>query len=88
MIAEVSHIFQEGISLSLRDQELFLSHNNFSWFKDASVAAIQNVELLNERHLYWRLISMSIFRLNRSNIQNVFRSLPDETHILHAESVK
>ena len=53
MIVEVTNIFQEGISLSFRDRELFLSHDNFPWFKDASAATIQNVELLNEHHLYW-----------------------------------
>jgi len=53
VIAEVSQSSQHGIWLSLRERELFLSYDNFPWFKDASVAAIQNVELLNEHHLYW-----------------------------------
>jgi hypothetical protein len=52
MIGEVSHISQHGIWLLLRDQELFLPDKDFPWFKDASVSAIQNVELLNEHHLY------------------------------------
>lgn len=53
MIAEVSHISRDGIWLLLADNKYFLSFDNFRWFKSASVSAIQNVELLNEHHLYW-----------------------------------
>ena len=53
MIAEVSHIFQEGISLSLRDRELFLSYHDFPWFKNAPVSAVLNVQLPQPHHLYW-----------------------------------
>ena len=50
---EVTQISKHGIWVLLNDQESFLSFENFPWFKDASVAAIQNVELLNEQHLCW-----------------------------------
>ena len=50
---EVTQISKHGIWLLLQDKEHFLSFENFPWFKDASVAAIQNVELLNDHHLYW-----------------------------------
>ena len=30
-----------------------MSFDDFPWFKNASVAAIQNVGLLNDHHLYW-----------------------------------
>lgn len=53
MIAEVSQISRHGVWLLLQEKEHFLSFENFPWFKDASVSAIQNVELLNEHHLYW-----------------------------------
>jgi uncharacterized protein DUF2442 len=39
--------------LLLQEEEHFLSFDNFPWFKDASASAIRNVELLNEKHLYW-----------------------------------
>jgi len=39
--------------LLLPEKEHFLSFDNFPWFKHASVSAIQNVQLLNEQHLYW-----------------------------------
>ena len=50
---EVTQISKHGIWLLLQEKEYFLSFDNFPWFKDASVSAIHNVELLNERHLYW-----------------------------------
>ena len=51
--AEVTHISKHGLWLLIGDKESFLPFENFPWFKDASVSAIHNVELLNERHLYW-----------------------------------
>ncbi len=50
---EVTQISKHGIWLLLNEKEHFLSFENFPWFKDASVFSIQNVELLNEHHLYW-----------------------------------
>lgn len=53
MIPEVSHISQHGISLSLRDRELFLSYQDFPCFENAPVSAILNVQLPQPHHLYW-----------------------------------
>ena len=50
---KVTQISKHGIWLLLQEKEYFLSFENFPWFKDASVSDIQNVELLNEHHLYW-----------------------------------
>jgi hypothetical protein len=50
---EVTQISKYGIWLLLAEKEHFLSFDNFPWFKDASVTAIQNVQLLNAHHLYW-----------------------------------
>lgn len=50
---EVTQINKQGIWLLVGEKESFLSFENFPWFRDASVGAIHNVELLNERHLYW-----------------------------------
>ena len=51
--AEVTQLSKHGIWLLLREKEYFLSFDNFPWFKDASLSAIQNVSLLNANHLYW-----------------------------------
>ena len=50
---EVTQISKHGIWLLLDETEHFLSFADFPWFKDASVSSIQNIELLNEHHLYW-----------------------------------
>ena len=50
---EVTQISKHGIWLLLQEKEYFLSFEDFPWFKDASVSAIQNVSLLNANHLYW-----------------------------------
>ena len=59
MIGEVIHISQHGIRLLLRDRELFLSHQDFPWFKDASVSAVLDVQSFqpdNLTGLIWILI--------------------------------
>jgi hypothetical protein len=50
---EVTQISKQGIWLLLKEKEHFLSFDDFPWFKNASVSAIHNVQLLNEHHLYW-----------------------------------
>ena len=50
---EVTHISKDGIWLLLQEKEHFLRFDDFPWFRNASVAAIQNVQLLNEHHLCW-----------------------------------
>ena len=50
---EVTQVSKQGIWLLFGEEEQYLSSNNFPWFKNASVSAIHNVELLNQHHLYW-----------------------------------
>lgn len=58
--AEVTHISKHGIWLLIQEKEYFLSFDNFPWFQNAPVSAIQNVELLNEHHLYWRDLDIDL----------------------------
>jgi hypothetical protein len=51
--AEVTQIDKQGLWLLVGEKESFLSFVDFPWFRNASVSSIHNVELLNERHLYW-----------------------------------
>ena len=53
LAAEVTQIDIQGIWILIDDKESFLSFENFPWFKNATISAIHNVELLNARHLYW-----------------------------------
>lgn len=50
---EVSHISAQGIWLLVRNKELFLSYNQFPWFKDAPVAAILKVEEPRPGRFFW-----------------------------------
>lgn len=44
---------QQGFSIQLGDQELFLAFDEFPWFREASVSAILNVEWPQPHHLHW-----------------------------------
>jgi hypothetical protein len=50
---EISSISNHGFWLFLQGRELFLSFDQFPWFRKAEVGKILNVELLHEHHLYW-----------------------------------
>jgi uncharacterized protein DUF2442 len=50
---EVTNVSGHGFWLLTGERELFLSFEQFPWFKDASVGQIANVELPAPGHLYW-----------------------------------
>lgn len=50
---EVSHISCNGVWLLAGDKELFMSYEDFPWFKDVSVRKILNVEEPHAGHFYW-----------------------------------
>lgn len=50
---EVTNISKHGFWMLVQDQEVFLSFDNFPWFRDAPVGKLLNVELLSADHLYW-----------------------------------
>ena len=58
--AEVTHISKHGIWLMLGERELFMPFAHFPWFRDASVAAVQNVEWQHARHLYWPQLDVDV----------------------------
>ena len=51
--AEVTHISEPGLWVMVAGRELFLSFANFPWFRDATVAAVLNVEVAGPEHLRW-----------------------------------
>ena len=51
--AEVTNVSVHGFWILIADQEHFLSFELFPWFKDATIAALVNVELQSAQHLYW-----------------------------------
>jgi len=50
---EVTHISNHGLWLLARGQELFMSYDDFPWFKDAPVGKILQVEEQTPGHFYW-----------------------------------
>lgn len=50
---EITNISGNGVWLLTGDKELFMSYEDFPWFKDASIGKILNVEEPHEGHFYW-----------------------------------
>ena len=50
---EVTNISSHGIWLLAADQELFLSYEDFPWFKDVPLGKILNVEEPTPGHFHW-----------------------------------
>ena len=65
--AEVTQIDKYGIWLLIGEKESFLPFENYPAFRDASVGAIQNVELLTNNHLHWPDLNLEISLESLSN---------------------
>ena len=65
--AEVSNISTHGIWLLVESGEYFLPLDDFPWFREASVAAIQNVSELTSGHYHWPDLDVD---LSLNSIQN------------------
>ena len=50
---EVTNISNHGIWLLAGEKELFMSFEEFPWFKNVTVEKILNVEELTPGHFYW-----------------------------------
>jgi hypothetical protein len=50
---EVTNISAHGLWILSKDHELFLSYEDFPWFKKASVADILHVEEPMPGHFHW-----------------------------------
>ncbi len=50
---EVTNISAHGIWLLTDDKELFMSYEEFPWFKNATIAQVTNVEEPQRGHFYW-----------------------------------
>lgn len=50
---EITNISSYGVWLLSNDNELFLSFEDFPWFKDIPIGKILNVEEPSPGHFYW-----------------------------------
>lgn len=57
---EITNISKHGIWLLTRDRELFMSYDNFPWFKDIPVFKILNVREIAPNHFYWPDIDVDL----------------------------
>ena len=50
---EITKVSSQGFWLLLQNEELFLSFENFPWFKDVTIKELCEVESPSENHIYW-----------------------------------
>lgn len=53
LTVEVTNISSHGVWLLAGERELFLSYDDFPWFKDVPVGKVLNVEEPMPGHFYW-----------------------------------
>ena len=57
---EVTNISAHGLWLLAHGKELFMSYENFPWFKDQTVRSIINVEEQSSGHFYWPQLDVDL----------------------------
>lgn len=57
---EVTHISSHGVWLLTQTDELFMSYDDFPWFKNQRVNAILHVEEPSPSHFYWPEIDVDL----------------------------
>lgn len=63
----VENITPFGIWILVKGKEYFLSYKDYPYFKDQTLKAIQNVQLLHGYHLYWPELDVD---LEIDNLEN------------------
>lgn len=57
---EITHISSHGVWLLTAAEELFMSYEDFPWFKNQPVNAILHVEEVSPHHFYWPDIDVDL----------------------------
>ena len=57
---EVTNISAHGVWLLAHDKELFMSYEDFPWFKNQTIESIFNVEEQGSNHFYWPDIDVDL----------------------------
>ena len=60
LAVEVTNISAHGIWLLVHNKELFMSYDDFPWFKNQTVKFITNVEEQSPGHFYWPDIDVDL----------------------------
>ena len=59
-VIEVSLVTKQGFWLLLENEELFVSYQEFPWFKKATIEQITEVERPTANHLYWPKLDIDL----------------------------
>ena len=57
---EVTHVHRHGFWLLIDGRELFLSFEDFPWFKESPVGELLEVERLGPDHLRWPSLDVDL----------------------------
>jgi len=57
---EVTNVSAHGIWLLAHNKELFMSYEDFPWFKNQTISAILNIEEQSPNHFYWPDIDVDL----------------------------
>ncbi|MGM0632209.1 MAG: DUF2442 domain-containing protein [Pseudomonadota bacterium] len=57
---EVTNISAHGISLASHGKELFMSYENFPWFREQPVSAILKVQEPTRGHYHWPMLDIDL----------------------------
>lgn len=57
---EVVQLTPQGVWLAYHDQEFFLDHDQFPWFRDATASQVFKVQEISPEHFYWPDIDVDL----------------------------
>ena len=60
LAAEVTNISSHGLWLLANEKELFMSYDDFPWFKSQTIEAVINIEEPSPNHFYWPDIDVDL----------------------------
>lgn len=66
---EVTNNSGHGVWLLVGDRELFMSYDDFPWFRDAPVGKVLNVEEPSPGHFYWPDLDVDVGLETIENIE-------------------
>jgi len=57
---EVVQLTPRGVWLAYHDEEFFLDHDLFPWFRDATASQVFHVQEISPEHFYWPEIDVDL----------------------------
>jgi len=57
---ELSNVSAHGMWLLIEERELYVPFDEFPWFREASIAALAEIERPGPRHLFWPQLDVDL----------------------------